>query len=137
MNRPYGAVDVSANLKGAVPKTATQKILVALAEKGEIVQKTYGPFIHPFIGLVDDASEGKTTFFVANQGTLETVPPERLASLEAEVKAINEENAALAAEVKTLSNGIAISTHSGFITGQRRLLFHSSRTIQVKGQPHR
>ena len=42
MNRPFGAVDVSANLKGAVPKTATQKILVALAEKGEIVQKTYG-----------------------------------------------------------------------------------------------
>ena len=42
MNRPFGAVDVSANLKGAVPKTATQKILVALAEKGEVVQKTYG-----------------------------------------------------------------------------------------------
>ncbi|KAG7090969.1 hypothetical protein E1B28_010036 [Marasmius oreades] len=42
MNRPYGAVDVSANLKGAVPKTATQKILVVLAEKGELVQKTYG-----------------------------------------------------------------------------------------------
>ena len=38
MNRPFGAVDVSANLKGAVPKTATQKILVALAEKGELVQ---------------------------------------------------------------------------------------------------
>lgn len=42
MNRPYGAVDVSANLKGAVPKTATQKILLSLAEKGELVQKTYG-----------------------------------------------------------------------------------------------
>lgn len=42
MNRPYGAVDVSANLKGAVPKTATQRILLALAEKGELVQKTYG-----------------------------------------------------------------------------------------------
>jgi len=42
MNRPYGAVDVAANLKGAVPKTATQKILVALAEKGELTQKIYG-----------------------------------------------------------------------------------------------
>lgn len=42
MNRPYGAVDVAANLKGAVPKAATQKILVALAEKGELVQKNYG-----------------------------------------------------------------------------------------------
>lgn len=45
MNRPFGAVDVAANLKGAVPKTATQKILVALAEKGELVQKTYGTHV--------------------------------------------------------------------------------------------
>jgi 26S proteasome regulatory subunit (ATPase 3-interacting protein) len=35
-------VDISANLKGAVPKTATQKILLALSEKGELTQKTYG-----------------------------------------------------------------------------------------------
>jgi 26S proteasome regulatory subunit, ATPase 3, interacting protein len=48
MNRPYGAVDVSANLKGAVPKTATQKILLGLAEKGELVMKTYGTSIYIF-----------------------------------------------------------------------------------------
>lgn len=51
MNRPYGAVDVSANLKGAVPKTATQKILLALAERGELVQKTYGKIVHIGVGL--------------------------------------------------------------------------------------
>ena len=51
MNRPYGAVDVSANLKGAVPKTATQKILLALAEKGELVQKTYGSRDCPLLTL--------------------------------------------------------------------------------------
>ena len=51
MNRPFGAVDVYDNLKGAVPKTATQKILVALAEKGELVQKTYGMFYHSFFAL--------------------------------------------------------------------------------------
>ena len=45
MNRPYGAVDVAANLKGAVPKTATQKILVTLAEKGELTMKTYGDLV--------------------------------------------------------------------------------------------
>jgi len=44
MNRPFGAVDVSSNLKGAVPKTATQKILLTLAEKGEVTQKTYGQY---------------------------------------------------------------------------------------------
>ena len=42
MNRPFGAVDISANLKGAVPKATTAKSLAALAEKGAIVQKTYG-----------------------------------------------------------------------------------------------
>ena len=42
MNRPFGAVDISSNLKGAVPKTATQKILLTLAEKGEVTQKSYG-----------------------------------------------------------------------------------------------
>ncbi|EPS94716.1 hypothetical protein FOMPIDRAFT_1133850 [Fomitopsis schrenkii] len=91
MNRPFGAVDVSANLKGAVPKTATQKILVALAEKGEVVQKTYG----------------KTTFFVANQDKLEDVSSEKLADLEKEHKSIEEENKTLAAEVRALSTELA------------------------------
>ncbi|KAF9268748.1 TBPIP-domain-containing protein [Marasmius fiardii PR-910] len=84
MNRPYGAVDVSANLKGAVPKTATQKILVALAEKGELIQKTYG----------------KTTFFVANQSKIDTLPSDQIAVVETEYKKIDEENRQLAAQVK-------------------------------------
>ncbi|KAI0326467.1 TBPIP-domain-containing protein [Cubamyces sp. BRFM 1775] len=91
MNRPFGAVDVSANLKGAVPKAATQKIMVALAEKGDLVQKTYG----------------KTTFFVANQANLEDMPSEKLAALEAEVKRIDEENKSLGAEVKSIGAELA------------------------------
>ncbi|KAJ3491521.1 hypothetical protein NLI96_g637 [Meripilus lineatus] len=85
MNRPFGAVDVSANLKGAVPKTATQKILLSLAEKGFVVQKTYG----------------KTTFFVANQANLEDVPPGKLASLESGFKALEEENKQSLAQIKS------------------------------------
>ncbi|KAA1476266.1 TBPIP-domain-containing protein [Dentipellis sp. KUC8613] len=84
MNRPFGAVDVSANLKGAVPKTATQKILLALAEKGQVTQKTYG----------------KTTFFVANQSTVDTMPDGKISELEAEAKTLDEGNKALAAEIK-------------------------------------
>ncbi|OJT03222.1 Homologous-pairing protein 2 [Trametes pubescens] len=91
MNRPFGAVDVSANLKGAVPKAATQKIMVALAEKGDLVQKTYG----------------KTTFFVVNQANLEDMPSEKLAALEAEVKRIDEENKSLGAEVKSTGAQLA------------------------------
>jgi len=91
MNRPYGAVDVSANLKGTVPKAATQKILLALADKGELVQKVYG----------------KTTFFVANQANINSIPAEKLTALEAEHKSIDEENKLLAGEFKTLTSELA------------------------------
>ncbi|KAG1836384.1 TBPIP-domain-containing protein [Suillus tomentosus] len=87
MNRPFGAVDVAANLKGAVPKAATQKILVALAERGEIVQKTYG----------------KTSFFVANQASIDTVPADKLTELEVECKTVEDSNNVLAVEVKAIT----------------------------------
>ncbi|KAF8160878.1 TBPIP-domain-containing protein [Crassisporium funariophilum] len=91
MNRPYGAVDVAANLKGAVPKTATQKILVALAEKGDLVQKTYG----------------KTTFFVYNQAKIECMPMEKISELKQELSTIEDENKLLTAEMKTLTTELA------------------------------
>ncbi|TFK23696.1 TBPIP-domain-containing protein [Coprinopsis marcescibilis] len=86
MNRPFGAVDVAANLKGAIPKATVQKLLVSLAEKGGLVQKLYG----------------KTTFFVVNQANLEIVPAERLASLDAECISVQEINKDLNIEVKSL-----------------------------------
>ena len=116
MNRPYGAVDVSANLKGAVAKSAVQKMLVALAEKGELVQKTYGAFVP----VLDDEFSphicahachalcllpGKTTFFVANQAKIEEMPLEKQAALESEFKSIDEENKQRAAQVKALTAG--------------------------------
>ncbi|KAI0289740.1 TBPIP-domain-containing protein [Russula brevipes] len=87
INRPYGAVDISANLKGAVPKTATQKILLALSEKGELTQKTYG----------------KNTFFVANQGNLDALPDHKITALVEEAEALVERNKALGAQVKAAS----------------------------------
>ncbi|KAI0749194.1 TBPIP-domain-containing protein [Daedaleopsis nitida] len=91
MNRPFGAVDVAANLKGAVPKTAAQKILVALSERGDLVQKTCG----------------KTTFFVANQANMEDMPAEKLSALEAELKSLDEGNKVYAQELKSLNVELA------------------------------
>ncbi|KAJ3793966.1 TBPIP-domain-containing protein [Lentinula aff. detonsa] len=91
MNRPYGAVDVAANLKGAVPKAATQKILVALAEKGELVQKNYS----------------KTTFFVANQAKIDTLSPEKISTLEEEYKKLDEENKGLALQIKSAATELS------------------------------
>ncbi|KZP05169.1 TBPIP-domain-containing protein [Athelia psychrophila] len=91
MNRPFGAVDVAANMKGAVPKTAMQKILIALAEKGELTQKLYG----------------KTTFFVVNQSKMEAVSPDKLASLEGEYAKLDEANKLRANEIKVSANELA------------------------------
>ncbi|BGP23387.1 tat binding protein 1-interacting protein [Rhodotorula toruloides] len=41
-NRPYGATDISANLKNRVSKLQAQKALASLFEKGEIGAKTFG-----------------------------------------------------------------------------------------------
>ncbi|KAF9482199.1 TBPIP-domain-containing protein [Pholiota conissans] len=91
MNRPYGAVDVAANLKGAVPKTATQKILVALAEKGELVQKVYG----------------KTTFFVYNQAKIDCLPQEKITALNTELVKLEDANKELVTQVRTLTTDFA------------------------------
>ena len=48
---------------------------------------------------------GKTTFFVANQAKTEPMAPEKVATLEAECKAIGDENKLLAAELKKHSSG--------------------------------
>ncbi|KIM22976.1 hypothetical protein M408DRAFT_321683 [Serendipita vermifera MAFF 305830] len=86
MNRPFGAVDISANIKGAVSKPATQKILVAAAERGEITQKTYG----------------KSTFFVTNQATMEDMPPAKIQELTAELGDLTDKNKELTVQSKTL-----------------------------------
>ncbi len=88
MNRPFGAsmslplisiasdlllhiVDISANIKGAVSKPATQKILIAAAERGEITQKTYGEWALAiwlvWYHILMYHVTGKSVFFVANQ----------------------------------------------------------------------
>jgi 26S proteasome regulatory subunit, ATPase 3, interacting protein len=106
MNRPFGAVDVAANLKGAVPKTATQKILVGWSEKGELVQKAYGALgLSICVGMADYDRPGKTTFFVANQDKILTLPTEKLAALEKELNAFEERSKDLHLEIKTSSNG--------------------------------
>jgi hypothetical protein len=55
-------------------------------------------WVHPLI-------LGKTTFFVANQANIESMPPEKVAELEAEYKSIDDENKLLAAELRTHTAG--------------------------------
>lgn len=108
MNRPYGAVDVSANLKGAVPKTSVQKILVALAEKGDLTQKAYGEdgkTRRIYSGCAKHFLPGKTTFYVYNQSKIESLPNDRIKEINEELITLEEDNKLLSAEVKLYSGG--------------------------------
>jgi hypothetical protein len=49
---------------------------------------------------------GKSTFFVYNQSKIENLPAEKLATLEAQLKDVEEENKLLTVEVKSLSAGV-------------------------------
>jgi hypothetical protein len=57
--------DVSANIKNVVSKPATQKILAALAERGEITQKVYGEqhlvFARPLLTPLSQARRAITS----------------------------------------------------------------------------
>ena len=55
-------------------------------------------YIHLFLG--------KSTFFVFNQSKIENLPAEKLATLETQLKDVEEENKLLTAETKSLSAGI-------------------------------
>lgn len=86
VNRPYGAIDITANLKGAVAKAQVQKVLQALADRGEITQKIVG----------------KSSFFVINQANLPEMPRDQLNGLEDECRVIEGEVKDLQTQAKQL-----------------------------------
>ncbi|KZS92560.1 TBPIP-domain-containing protein [Sistotremastrum niveocremeum HHB9708] len=90
VNRPYGAIDITANLKGAIAKTQTPKVLAALAERGEISQKTYA----------------KSIFYVAKQSDLEDIPSDKLKALEEECAAVQDSSKILQTELKSLQQAL-------------------------------
>ena len=58
--------------------------------------------------MADRPLTGKTTFFVANQDSIDAVPSDKLAALEADCGALEDANKALAAQLKTLSAGACV-----------------------------
>ncbi|GAA5884773.1 hypothetical protein JCM6882_005387 [Rhodosporidiobolus microsporus] len=86
-NRPYGATDISANLKGRVSKPQAQKALAALLEKGEIMGKTFG----------------KTTIYCALQDGDADLSPEELAALDEQNQTLTSEEQKLKEELKVLA----------------------------------
>ncbi|BGP14656.1 hypothetical protein JCM10213v2_002605 [Rhodosporidiobolus nylandii] len=86
-NRPYGATDLSANLKNRVSKPQAQKALASLADKGEILAKTWG----------------KTTVYCALQDGEDELSPEDLAELEEKIEALKTEEQKLKEDARVMS----------------------------------
>ncbi|KAG9104220.1 hypothetical protein FRC06_004437 [Ceratobasidium sp. 370] len=103
--------DISANLGNTVSKPAAQKILLALAERGAITQKTYGtlPISPQCLSPPVDTSEatGKATYFVALQTEADALPAAELAAAKAELERAREVLKEKQAEVKRLTTELS------------------------------
>ncbi|EMD68795.1 hypothetical protein COCSADRAFT_109737 [Bipolaris sorokiniana ND90Pr] len=93
-NRPYSAIDISANLHNKVTKAAAAKILKDLYE-----QK-----------LIEGRTAGKHIVYHALQDAADTCTPEQLAALDAEIDNLRTQTAALNATAKTLRCTLASVT---------------------------
>ena len=71
-NRPYSVINVFENLRGAVSKAETQRIMDALADKGTLTKKTFGKAL---------------VYWYAQEG-LPAYSPEELVTHRAELKAL-------------------------------------------------
>ncbi|EUC35256.1 hypothetical protein COCCADRAFT_91306 [Bipolaris zeicola 26-R-13] len=93
-NRPYSAIDVSANLHNKVTKASAAKILKDLHE-----QK-----------LIEGRTAGKQIVYHALQDATDTCTTEQLATLDAEIANLRTQTAALNATAKTLRYTLASVT---------------------------
>ncbi|KAB5593978.1 Tat-binding protein 1(TBP-1)-interacting protein [Ceratobasidium theobromae] len=90
-NRPYGSSDISANMRNTVSKAAAQKILVALADKQLVTQKTYG----------------KATYFVAPQSPDDDLASHDLDALSGDVDRVTADLKERAVECKRIAAELA------------------------------
>ncbi|CAE6488217.1 hypothetical protein RSOLAG22IIIB_05400 [Rhizoctonia solani] len=114
-NRPYGSSDISANLKNAVTKAATQKILLSLAERELVTQKTYG----------------KATYFVAPQTTAEQLAPSEIDALTSELDSTKERVKEKSAEAKRLTAELAKTKSSPTDDELERMVQESEKQIEL------
>ncbi|CAE6415717.1 unnamed protein product [Rhizoctonia solani] len=114
-NRPYGSSDISANLKNAVSKAATQKILLSLAERELVTQKTYG----------------KATYFVAPQSSTSEFAPDEVESMSADLEKTKELVKERAADVKRLNAELAKVKSSPTDDNLKHMLEETQNQIEL------
>ncbi|KAG9197256.1 hypothetical protein G6514_001948 [Epicoccum nigrum] len=95
-NRPYSAIEISANLRNKVTKATTVKLLKDLQE-----QK-----------LIEVRASGKSMVYHAAQSPDDAVTPEQLAEYDARVRTLNAKTTELQSLAKTLRATLASLSNS-------------------------
>ncbi|KAJ1307870.1 hypothetical protein OPQ81_001950 [Rhizoctonia solani] len=114
-NRPYGSSDISANLKNAISKAATQKILLSLAERGFVTQKTYG----------------KATYFVAPQSSTEQIAPSDIESLQSALEETKKQVKEASTDAKRLGSELAKVKSTPTDTELDKMIIESGEQIEL------
>ncbi|KAK4702742.1 26S proteasome regulatory subunit, ATPase 3, interacting protein, partial [Phenoliferia sp. Uapishka_3] len=106
-NRPYGATDLSANLKNRVSKAQAAKTLAALHDKGEILGKAYGKTTVYCALQVRQAGRSRSLNgrlkMRREQKDTDALSAEDLVQVEDEIKALKDEQQDLKEHLKALS----------------------------------
>ncbi|KAI8939554.1 hypothetical protein NX059_003321 [Plenodomus lindquistii] len=114
-NRPYSAIDVSANLHNKVTKTAAAKILKDLHEQKHI----------------EGRPAGKQIVYHAIQNANESCTTEQLAALDDQINNLRAETATLQADAKALRSTLA-DLNSTLSTADLRTAVHALETEQAE-----
>ncbi|KAF9511844.1 hypothetical protein BS47DRAFT_1486653 [Hydnum rufescens UP504] len=116
---PHGA-DVSANIKKAGPKLATQKILLALTEKSEITQKSYGAFVSSHSFTLPSGACLRLILLATlecKQSDEDDTPTEKADELQKEVDQSKEENKGLTTSNRLLTKDMPSILVQTFLPG--------------------
>ncbi|KAG0132896.1 TBPIP-like protein [Tuber indicum] len=123
-NRPYSAIEISANLHNAVTKPAATKILKELDERGEI----------------EGRASGKQVVYHIIQDPKDLASPEELKVMDMETEAVKQEIGGLKAELRALQstlNTLKAAPTTASLLETVALLEAEIRNSQVRLEPLR
>ncbi|EDU49177.1 conserved hypothetical protein [Pyrenophora tritici-repentis Pt-1C-BFP] len=106
-NRPYSAIDVSANLHNKVTKAAAAKILKDLHEQKLIEGRAAGIIISAFTNTQRLTSPGKQIVYHALQNAAEACTTSELAALDTTILDLRTRTTALLATAKALRSTLS------------------------------
>ncbi|RPA98838.1 homologous-pairing protein-like protein 2 [Choiromyces venosus 120613-1] len=123
-NRPYSAIEISANLHNAVTKPAATKILKELDERG----------------VIEGRASGKQVVYHIIQDPKDLASPEELKAMDMETEAVKQEIGGLKAELRALQstlNTLKAAPTAASLLETVALLEAEIQNLQIRLEPLR